>query len=696
MLVPGGAGNQRLQAGPLQESWRVCKSARAWSTAPAASGIGITVDADLEPLPHELVLRRRLLRLSVLLVLGLVGYCVWPHTEMPRPPAPLGPKVAKGVAKAQGEQANPAPVPIQRSAEAPQEQADLSLPIEFRLLVQVVDPFGLPQPDAHVFVAPPQCGFALAPDPTDELGQVVLKLHGRTTKLSLWLAVMAHGVIEPLRFVELTADATTHIVLPARGELQDTTELERMLDAGAAAVDLHAWLQLLRSQAALEQHAAGDPLKRGRLDRRDPLDFTCGRSLSLFRNLDCSGCHQDNRTASFAALQWARALLPRTGSVSPFADLRTAPPSDEEMASRRKALQVPTEEERQRMLLAATGADRTGMVEGRVRDAQDREAGFVPVAWVDVHGRLRARTLTDEFGWYRLLLPAGERCGLVCNGQGHGQGFATAVAVGGGLVRCDLRLLAKGLVQGTARDVRGDPLVKWRVELDGGIHGTGLTTTQENGSFTFAQLGAPARLLLWPLEADLRLPVSQSELVLPDSPPVTLRLTEASPARARLRLRAILPAGHERARVEMRVLQESTGRGAHLVHNGIDDAFELQGLTAGHYRGEIGAQGLGWIPFGPVYLDGRGLWDFGSFAFPRPGRLRLQVAEGTTSPLQLPHAIWRRGEAVDVAVDARPVGEDAVSLPPGRYALAYAENGVMQTREFTIVTAEDTTIAIGK
>lgn len=651
---------------------------------------------DLEPLPHELVLRRRLLRLSLLLAIGLSAYCFWPHTDPAQPPMLPQQGKGKAVAQTQGEQAAAAAQPIVRMADAPIEQADLALPIEFRLQIDVVDPFGLPQPDAHVFVAPPLCGFALAPHPTDAKGQLALTFHGRTTKLTLWVAVMAHGVIEPLRFVELAADATTHLVLPARGELGDTTELERMLEAGANASDLRAWLQTLRAQPAERASESHDPLKRGRLDRRDPLDFTCGRSLSLFRNIDCSSCHGESRTAAFAALQWARALQARTGSVSTFADLRLRAPTDDEMGLRRQALQVPTEAEHQRRLLETCGTDRTGMVEGRILDAQDREVGFVPVAWIDPQGRLRARTTTDEFGWYRMLLPAGERCSLTCSAQGQGQGYASAIAIAGGLVRCDLRLLAKGLVHGDARDPRGNALVKWRVELDGGIQGTGLTTTQENGSFAFAQLGAPARLLLWPIEQDLHLPVAQSDLVLPDAPPVALRLSEALPARARLRLQAILPAGYEHARVEMRVLQESTGRGVHLVRTGIGDAWELQGLAAGHYRGEIGAQGLGWIPFGPVYLDGRGLWDFGSFAFARPGRLRIRIAEGSTSPLQVAHAIWRRGDAVDVAVDGSEIGDDVLGLPPGRYALAWTDDGVLKSREFAIVTAAETTLSIDR
>jgi hypothetical protein len=366
------------------------------------------------------------------------------------------------------------------------------------------------------------------------------------------------------------------------------------------------------------------------------------------------------------------------------------------MGLRRQAIQIATSAEHERRLLATLGAERTGMVEGRVRDAMDREVGYAPVAWLDAQGNLRARTTTDEFGWYRFRLPAGERCDLTCSAHGHGQGFATAIAIGGGLVRCDLRLLSKGLVRGDARDTRGAALVKWRVELDGGEHGTGITTTQENGGFAFAQLGAPARLLLWPIEANLHLPVVQSELVLPDAAPVALRLSEASPTRARLRLRAVLPAGYERARVEMRVLQEATGRGAHLVRSGAGDAFELQGLAAGHYRGEIGAQGLGWIPFGPVYLDGRGLWDFGAFAFPRPGRLRLQVADGATSPWQCPHAVWRLGDAVDVAVEGTMAGTDSLELPPGRYALAWNPAGIVQSREFRIVTATETTFSIAR
>src|SRR5262249_11565506 len=183
-------------------------------------------------------------------------------------------------------------------------------------------------------------------------------------------------------------------------------------------------------------------------------------------------------------------------------------------------------------------------------------------------------------------------------------------------------------------------------------------------------------------------------LVLPGAMPVQLRLSVQTPARSRLRVRPVLPAGHERARVELRLLQIDTGRGAFFVRTGTDEGFDLEGLASGPYRVEIGAQGLGWMSVGPLWLDGHGLQPLGALRFPVPGSVHLLVAEGAKSPLEVQHAIWRRGEHTDVAVEV--VASDAThfQVPPGDYALAWRDHGVPRAVAFMVRSAEETAVAI--
>src|SRR5262249_52307882 len=286
------------------------------------------------------------------------------------------------------------------------------------------------------------------------------------------------------------------------------------------------------------------------------------------------------------------------------------------------------------------GPARSAFVWGMVTTADGKPAFGVPVAWLQ-DGELRMRVFTDADGRYDLRLPVGVACTLTCAGGSKGSATVTTVAVANGLVRSDLHLDLPLPLRGSALDDRGDPLVGWRVEFDDGSAADTLATTREDGGFELAGPERAGRLLLWPPDLDLRLPVLISDLVLPGAMPVQLRLSVQTPARSRLRVRPVLPAGHERARVELRLLPIHPGRGAFFVRTGTDEGFDLEGLASGPYRVEIGAQGLGWMSVGPLWLDGHGLQPLGALRFPVPGSVHLLVAEGAKSPLEVQHAIWR-------------------------------------------------------
>jgi hypothetical protein len=544
-----------------------------------------------------------------------------------------------------------------------------------------------------VFVAPLDSGFSVLPDPTDGRGRASLRYAGRTPRMPVWLAVMQAGVVEPLRLVELDSSGTQQLTLVARGEQQDTTELERLLEMGATTQGLRMLMEQKQREQKQKQPPGGRPQRRGRLVRRDAFDVICGRSLVMFSSMDCNACHAPSKTAVYAALQWALDLRPRTGSSSPFADLRLKPPPADELRKRQRELHVPTPTDWGPRLEKQYGPARTAFVWGMVTTADGRPAIGVPVAWLQ-DGELRMRVSTDADGRYDLRLPVGVSCTLTCAGGSKGSATVNTVAAFNGLVRADLHLDLPLPLRGLALDDRGDPLVGWRVEFDDGGPANGLATTGEDGSFEFAGPERPGRLLLWPTDQDLRLPVLRSDLVLPGALPVQLRLSPQAPPRSRLRVRPVLPAGHEHARVELRLLQIDTGRGAFFVRTGNDEAFDLEGLASGPYRVEIGAQGLGWMSVGPVWLDGHGLQPLGALMFPVPGSVHLLVADGVKSPLQVQHTIWRRGEHTDVAVEVLATDAVHFQVPPGDYALAWRDLGVPRAVAFSVRSADETAVAI--
>lgn len=643
---------------------------------------------------HPVLQKRSALGAGVVLLLMLLA--LWPALGTEPPPdaeagtaaaAAVDPPVAASSRDAP-RVATPAAPPVEVPAE-PAPPADLSLPHRFEFELRVVDAFGLPVPDAHLFVAPEQCGFGLAPEPTDLRGRATFACRGRTLTLGLWVLVLARGIVESVRFVTLQADEPAVLCCTARGAVPESTDLEKWL-AAAASEDLRLRLhQQIQQQRSRKERAQ----RRGRLLRRDELDVLCGRSIFLFAAMDCIQCHVQTRVQAYRPLEFAADLLPGMHPASRFLDLRARAPGLEERRKRFRELQAPAAADwRQRMVRQHGGT--LGTVAGRVTTADGAPPGVVPVAWLDELGGLRYRSETDAAGAYAIDVPAGRPCRLVAGGGADGRAEATVVAVPGGRVDRDFVLEQPLCLRGRASDERGDPLVGWRVTFQGDPEpGAALAETREDGSFAMTLETLRGECLLWPPDADLRLPVVASGLVTAGAAEVDLQLPHDPPTRARLRLRVGLPPGHEHERVEMRVLQTATGRATHMSVGRFDDAFDLEGLPAGSYRGEVGTPGLGWAAFGPVHLDGRGLWDVGTVFLPRPGLLRVEVGHGVSVPFTGVWSIWRQGPATDVRVDAEPRG-DRVPLPPGDYALLWIDEGRERSVAFSIVAGHETAIAL--
>ncbi len=558
-----------------------------------------------------------------------------------------------------------APHDAERTAEPePSLLPDLAHPFAFALDLTVRDGFGLPVPDALVFVAAPACALSLWPAPTDARGHLPIRWQGRTSRMELTVAVVAWGVLQPLRRVACDADRPQALAVVATG---------RRLDPAAVAALQQQPDELARLQRAFQRERR----QSGRLQRRDEFEVLCGREVLLFRGFFCVECHETSRLAGYASLGLAGTAGPSLHPHALLSDFRTAPPDEKQLRARQEQFQRSEQDEdrrRQGLLAVVPGGSE---LHGRVTDADGRPAAAVPIAWRDADGAVRHRTATNDHGEYRLA-PIGRGMVSLSAGGGAGGALATSLLIGPGEHEWSPRLLRTDTVRGTAVDEQGRPFANWMVEFEGEGGATALGITNTDGAFLLANVGARGRCLLWPQGRDLRLPVAISDMVLPDGEAVRLRIDPDVPARARLRLRPVLPASSfergQRPEVEVRVFQEDSGRGAHIARGQFEDQFQLEGLPAGNYRVEVGAPGLGWTVLGPVYVDGRGLWDLGAIALPVPGRARLVVPAGVPAPGSLPHALYRREPALDVLVDPRVEGDDWV-LAPGRYVLLWQHPG---------------------
>jgi hypothetical protein len=612
---------------------------------------------------------------SVVILVGLAAallWLLWPAGEEPgtvaAAPAPVaapaaGPaeqaeRPAAAVLATRDDLTEPAPP-------EPQPEPILEHPFAYRLDLRLVDAFGLPVPGAMAFAAPPLCGFSLWPQLSDGRGIVRLRWRGRLTRMQLQVVVLVWGVLQPIRVFDLDAERTHSPVMVVRGREQSEEVLERLRQ---------------RTPGAVQEDAM--KVRRGRLRRNDELDVVCGRTLLLFRDFDCTSCHEQSRISHYATLARCGVMVPSLHPSAMFADLRQGSLNDEQRRERQHLL----DQSEQAPEARAEGPAAHAFVRGTVREASGRPAVQVPVAWLGDDGALRKRTLTGADGRYRLG-PVAAGFLTLCAGGGDGGDARVGIVVNDGDdTPCDFHLTRTSVVTGSAHDENGGVLADWRVEYEN-YQGdwADLAQTHKDGTFAIPSVPGLGQLLLWPGDADLRLPVQYGRAAIPEGAAVAFWLDPAMPTRARLRLRTpsaaraeVLPA------VDARLFQLDTARAAMLPALGWDNLFELGGLPAGPYRIEVGAPLCGWIDCGVRHVDGRGLWDMGNVSLPVPGRVRLRTPGGLSSPLASEHACYRRTEAVDI-LEQGLERDNVLTLPPGEHLLLWRPNGRLQALAFRVV-----------
>lgn len=583
-----------------------------------------------------------------------------------------------------------------RTATAPEvpieiveELADLSLPHEFRLRLRVQDWNGLPLPGAHVLVAPARCGFSRWPEATDDSGRVEVVVRGRTESLELWYAIAAWGTLEPMRVVTLHADRSEDRVAIARGTEHDAKALQdriRRLGEEEAVAELAS--QFRQRQWESTRRSGG------KVRRRDQYDTICGRSLLLFHRLECGTCHPGPAAHAWTPFAGAPVAARRLHPHAVFSDLGAAQATPGTKPDTVGPARLPDRED---AIQKEFGRSRVGVVNGVVRDAQDRAVPGAVVAWLGVEKQLRNRARADEEGRYRLLLPATGPCTLVALAAGLGHDEAVVAVAPSTEQTQDFRLRASSSVRGRALGEDGAPLLDARVEfVSDSEPGAAWSLVAKDGSFAVADVPRSGRLLLWPGESGLVLPVRVSDSVLTDRATIDLALRAAEPVRARVRIdpnTADAALGRDSIPFEVRVLQVDTGCAAHALPAGGGDGFRLEGLAVGPYRVDVGAPGRGWVALGPVHLDGLGLWDLGAAPLPAPGRIRFAGANSSDGPVQAAE-FWLQREDTDVLV--RPDWREGrvVELPPGTYAIVWiGSNGALLSRRVPVESGREVVVS---
>ncbi|MEQ1633204.1 MAG: carboxypeptidase-like regulatory domain-containing protein [Planctomycetota bacterium] len=577
-------------------------------------------------------------------------------------------------------------------AAARREPADLVLPYAFTLHVQVLDLYSLPVPDARVFVAPTRCALALWPEPTDGSGKVTIQCQGRRSELSVFVSVLAYGIAEPLRLVTLKSDVATTCSIVSRGRAHEPTALLQMIERDGGDV-AQAVARASERKMLFESNQKRMDVRQGSVRRRDEYDTLCGRTLTLFTFIECTFCHEPSLAQSYAPFGSARSMKPHDSSAPIFADLAVAndgtamgDTEDKPSPPARKRGTRKVVNELETALTREFGSTRIGSVTGIVRNEAGAPQPGVQVVWQATTGLVRNRAETDAEGRYRIGLPTTGACTLLACSIGLGRDQALVAAVPMGVVHQDFDLRATSFVRGTASDETGAPLQGARVEFHSDVEdGTGLAVTGSDGSFALAQLPRSGRCLLWPVDQDMHLPVFLSDSVLPDAQGVALRLPKEPPQRARLRVLPKLPLGREHSRVCIRVLQLDSGRATQLQGSSIAGGFQLEGLMAGPYRIELGAEGLGWVTLSPLHLDGRGLWNLGAVEWPSPGTLRFLDSDSAI-PVRARAIEFRlQRDDTDLLTDPFWLGADSVSLPAGEYAVIWhTATGEQKTAAITV------------
>jgi hypothetical protein len=593
-------------------------------------------------------------------------------TTSPQSPAPL-----RDVASGLRNKDQSARVADAEGAPLLDDRVDLALPHEFTLRVVVRDPFGLPVQGARLYLTPENAALTLWPDATDARGVIEAKVFGRANRLRVIVAVSAYGRVEPMRGLVLDDGLASTAMFVASGKPHEPHALLELLLQEEG--DLQTATERAAERVRTSVPPAESSTRSGKVQRRDDYEALCGRTLMLFSGMNCAHCHDAAMSAHYDAFASAPTLRQSLHPRGVFSDLRSRDNIDRDDREQDR-LRIDLDDLRQRLRMAPRDAAKSkadataqfGAFTGIVRDATGAPVRGAAVAIVMPDESVRARTTTDGEGRYQMAAPTDGPCEVIAIGMGLGRERAIATAAPFSTTTQDFTLRARSRLLGSMRDEHGAPLVRARVELEAPEFAhTQMAWTEDVGTFAFAELPGPSRCLVWAPDGDLRLPVLASPTWIPDAQDANLRLSQATPQRARIALTPKPPSILAGARASVRILQLDTNRGAHLAPREGKGDLAIEGLMSGPYRIECGIEGGGFVALPNVYVDGRGEWDLGAIEWPEPGFVRIRSQSNARALKDRRIEFWRQREDTDVRTEPRWLDAERGAMPAGRYAVLW-------------------------
>lgn len=526
---------------------------------------------------------------------------------------------------------------------------DLSHPFAFALACRVVDRDGLPVAGAELLLAPRGCAWNRWPETTDADGAVQLRWRGRRPEMAMAIAVASAG--QSLQEIAVQAGPAQPLVLLAE---QQPAHAQRML-------------RLQAEYAA----AAADCRREGGSGG------------------DCRACHGNEVRAPLAARLAVRASL---HPEAQFADLLLPSTGAAKAKQRTLARETSLVDDWLRATAAQAGAAppaARGTLAGTVFGVDGKPCDNVTVTWGRDAADPGHRTRTRHGGRFAF---EGVPCGPTpVHAGGDERGLATAtveVAAAAG-ARCDLFLRLGAAIRGRGFGPGAEPLANWRVDGAGDAWADAAVLRRDGGFLLPNLPPGPMRLLLWP-NHDAPLPAAVEAVALPDGAEVVFDLGQRGMPEGALRLCAVLPEGLEPGRLEARVWQQDSGRGAAMQVEA-DGAFALRRLAAGFYRVELAGEAIGSCDLGLQWVDGRNVTDLGRVPLPPPARLRLQYGADVDG---VPEFYRRRPDA---DVRAEPAAaSDVLRLPAGDWLCLWRrQGGGLGAREFALRGGAEFELRIG-
>ncbi len=574
-------------------------------------------------------------KVAALAACVIAALSLWGLAPGSAPPVPMA-AVAEVAKEATVAKADDIATPEQREqvAAAPSGASDLQQPFAFELRFRIVDADGLPIAGAAAALAPRGCALCLSP-PTDRDGRVTVTWRGRSPTLTMAVGQVDEGNHTALQLITVTAGQVAHVCFVA----------------GLAPVPASVRLDSLGRQVVTLP--------------------TCSEA-----RMDCRSCHVGMVAANVFEVNGL--MRPGLHPDAVFGYQLETGPELEAFDNMTEGAEIAGAPDRRRSIL------------GRVFGVDGQPLGGARV--VARQGTIQASVSAKADGSFVLRCPS-SLAGPVeirAGGGPEGQAVRSVDVVGESTAGVDLLLQTGRTLRGSVRGIDGKNLNGARIEYVASPGEDGdVATVGPDGAFAFANLPAgPARLLVWGAAGE-KLPIAE-EPVVADAGEVVIDLRSRAGVSGRLRVSLPHRKADATGPLEVRAWQVQTGRGMFLDRRE-DGAFYAHGLAAGFYRIEVGAAGSGYQDLGQHWVDGLGLADLGAVQPSTPGRLLIEGAESLAA-LEL----YARGGDCDVRADEAVLKRPELSLPAGPWLAFWREEGVVVSREFTLVGGTTTTLRVGR